>query len=69
MPLPLLRQKRLVEMTGVFTHFATADEALINIIENKFRRISNNFKFILMKDHAIVHTSNSAAAFYILTNT
>ena len=45
MPLHLLRQKRWLEMTGVFTHFATADEALNKHYEEQ---VSKNFRAMLL---------------------
>ncbi|MUV38500.1 Alanine racemase [Lentibacillus sp. JNUCC-1] len=60
----VLRQSPKVSLTGIYTHFATADEAdltLFNEQQERFQTLKSMFEF-MWPDRVNYHTGNSAAA-------
>lgn len=59
--LAFIKTKEWLEVTGVFTHFATADEALNKHYEEQVEKFQRMLSLFYERPR-IVHTSNSAAA-------
>lgn len=60
----VLQKKQRIHLTGVYTHFATADDLALSLFikqKKKFKKLLNHLQGLYFKDLCI-HWSNSAAA-------